>query len=82
MIPQIAPQFFTTGMAATLAYYKDTGFDCVGTLDVPPVYAIVARDEHRIDFRLADCATLNTSPKSIPTCDRYGREQMPRGTPI
>ena len=42
-------------MTATLAYYRDKlGFDCVGTWDDPPVYAIVARDEHRIHFRLAD----------------------------
>ena len=55
MIRQIAPQFFTTEMAPTLAYYKDKlGFDCVGTWHDPPVYAIVARDEHRIHFRLAD----------------------------
>jgi len=40
MIRQIAPQFFTTEMAATLAYYKDKlGFNCVGTWEDPPVYA-------------------------------------------
>jgi hypothetical protein len=40
IIRQIAPQFFTMEMAATLAYYKDKlGFDCVGTSDDPPVYA-------------------------------------------
>ena len=45
MILQIAPQFFTTGLAATLTYYKDKlGFDCLGTWDDPPVYAIVERD--------------------------------------
>ena len=55
MIHQIAPQFFTTKMAETLAYYKDKlGFDCVGTWNDPPVYAIVARDGHRIHFRLDD----------------------------
>lgn len=43
MIRQIAPQFFTTEMAATLAYYQSRpGFDCVSTWDDPPVYAIVA----------------------------------------
>ena len=31
MIRQIAPQFFTTDVSATLAYYKDKlGFDCLG----------------------------------------------------
>ena len=59
-IRQIAPQFFTMEMAQTLAYYKDRlGFDCVGTWHDPAVYAIVARDEHRIHFRLADPPTPN-----------------------
>lgn len=69
MIRQIAPQFFTTAMAATLAYYKDKlGFDCVSTFNDPPVYAIVAREEHRIHFRLAD------RPKSNP--DKYADELL------
>ena len=69
MIRQIAPQFFTIEMTATLAYYKDKlGFDCVGTWDDPPVYAIVARDEHRIHFRLAD------QPKPNP--DKYADELL------
>jgi len=55
MIRQIAPQFFTTNLPATLAYYKEKlGFDCVGTWQDPPVYAIVARDQHRIHFRSAE----------------------------
>jgi len=69
MIRQIAPQFFTMEMAATLAYYKDRlGFECVGTWDDPPVYAIVARDEHRIHFRLAD------PPRPNP--DKYDDELL------
>jgi hypothetical protein len=52
MIRQIAPQFFTTDLSATLAYYRDQlGFDCLGTWQDPPVYAIVARDRHCIHFR-------------------------------
>ena len=44
MIRQIAPQFFTTDIPATLTYYRDKlGFDCLGTWPDPPVYAIVAR---------------------------------------
>ena len=55
MIRRIAPQFFTTEIAATLAFYKDKlGFDCVGTWSDPPVYAIVSRDEQTIHFRCAD----------------------------
>jgi uncharacterized glyoxalase superfamily protein PhnB len=60
MIRQIAPQFFTTRIAETLAYYKDRlGFDCLGTWGDPPVYAIVARDDHRIHFRCASPPTPN-----------------------
>ena len=59
MIRQIAPQFFTTDLPATLAFYRDhLGFDCLGTWLDPPVYAIVARDEHRIHFRLVDTLTM------------------------
>jgi uncharacterized glyoxalase superfamily protein PhnB len=55
MIRRIAPQFFTTDLQATLAYYQDMlGFACLGTWHDPPVYAIVARDEHSIHFRVAD----------------------------
>jgi hypothetical protein len=55
MIRQIAPQFFTTDIPGTLAYYKDKlGFECLGTWQDPPVYAIVARDQHAIHFRCAE----------------------------
>jgi catechol 2,3-dioxygenase-like lactoylglutathione lyase family enzyme len=40
MIRQIAPQFFTTDIPASLAYYRDKlGFDCISTWQEPPVYA-------------------------------------------
>ena len=69
MIRQIAPQFFTTDMAATLAYFRDAlGFACLGTWLDPPVYAIVARDDHRIHFRLADPPT--------PSPDKYADELL------
>lgn len=72
MIRQIAPQFFTMEMAATLAYYKDRlGFDCVGTWDDPPAYAIVARDEHRIHFRLADPPRPNPDKYADELLDAY-----------
>ena len=55
MIRQIAPQFFSTDIPGTLAYYKDKlGFECLGTWQHPPVYAIVARDQQRIHFRCAE----------------------------
>ncbi len=54
MILRIAPQFFTTDMTATLAYYEEKlGFACVGKWMDPPVYAITVRDEQRIHFRCA-----------------------------
>ncbi len=72
MIRQIAPQFFTTDLPATLAYYRDNlGFECLGTWDDPPVYAIVARDEHRIHFRLADPPTPNPDKYADELLDAY-----------
>ena len=72
MIRQIAPQFFTTDMAATLAYYKDKlGFECVGSWEDPPVYAIVARDDHRIHFRLAEPPAPNSDKYADELLDAY-----------
>jgi uncharacterized glyoxalase superfamily protein PhnB len=69
MIRQIAPQFFTTDLAASLKYYRDKlGFECLGTWHDPPVYAIVARDEHRIHFRVA-------APPA-PQPDKYADELL------
>src|SRR5262249_61114518 len=52
MIRRITPQFFTTEISGTLAYYKDKlGFESVGTCQDPPVYACVDGDEHAINFR-------------------------------
>ncbi|MEZ5290027.1 MAG: VOC family protein [Vicinamibacterales bacterium] len=54
MLRQIAPQFFSENLTATLAYYRDAlGFECLGTWLDPPVYAIVARDGAPIHFRCA-----------------------------
>jgi uncharacterized glyoxalase superfamily protein PhnB len=54
MIRQIAPQFFTTDILRTVTYYKEKlGFECLGTWQDPPVYAIVARDQNAIHFRCA-----------------------------
>jgi uncharacterized glyoxalase superfamily protein PhnB len=72
MIRQIAPQFFTTDMRATLVYYRDKlGFDCVGTWQDPPDYAIVARDEHRIHFRCAGAPTPNPDKYEDELLDAY-----------
>ena len=69
MIRQIAPQFFTMDIPRTLAYYEEKlGFACRGTWHDPPVYAIVARDEHRIHFRLAD--------PPAPQPDKYADELL------
>ena len=72
MIHQIAPQFFTTDIPRTLAYYKDKlGFECVGTWQDPPVYAIVARDEHAIHFRCAAPPTANPDKYADELLDAY-----------
>ena len=83
MIRQIAPQFFTTDIPSTLAYYKDKlGFECLGTWQDPPVYAIVARDQHAIHFRCAEPPTANPDKYADELLDAYLSLKMPtRFTP-
>src|SRR4030095_8483953 len=72
MISQIAPQFFTTDIPSTLAFYKDKlGFECLGTWQDPPVYAIVARDRHAIHFRCAEPPTDNPDKYAEELLDAY-----------
>jgi uncharacterized glyoxalase superfamily protein PhnB len=72
MIRHIAPQFFTTDLPATLAYYRDKlGFACLGTWQDPPVYAIVGRDNHRIHFRLAEPPAANPDKYDDELLDAY-----------
>ena len=74
MIRQIAPQFFTTDIPGTLAYYKNKlGFECLGTWQDPPVYAIVARDQHAIHFRCAEPPTANPDKYADELLDAYLR---------
>jgi catechol 2,3-dioxygenase-like lactoylglutathione lyase family enzyme len=74
MIRQIAPQFFTTDIPRTLAYYRDKlGFDCEGTWQDPPTYAIVARDQHAIHFRCAAPPTPNPDKYAEELLDAYIR---------
>jgi len=72
MIRQIAPQFFTQDIPRTLAYYNDKlGFACLGTWQDPPVYAIVARDEHAIHFRCAAPPTHHSDKYEEELLDAY-----------
>jgi len=72
MIRQIAPQFFTTDIPATLAYYRDKlGFDCLGTWQDPPLYAIVGRDERSIHFRRAEPPAPNPNKYADELLDAY-----------
>lgn len=72
MIRQIAPQFFTMNIPPTLAYYKDKlGFECRGTWEDPPIYAIVTRDHHSIHFRCAEPPTANPTKYSDELLDAY-----------
>lgn len=72
MIRQIAPQFFTTDIPATLAYYKNKlGFECVGTWQDPPVYAIVTRDRQAIHFRCAEPPVANPDKYADELLDAY-----------
>ena len=72
MIRQIAPVFFTVDIAGTLAYYEDKlGFRCLGRWQDPPVYAIVARDQHAIHFRCAEPPAANLGKYSEELLDAY-----------
>jgi len=72
MIRQIAPQFFTRDIPGTLVYYREKlGFECLGTWQDPPVYAIVARDRHAIHFRCAEPPTPNPNKYSDELLDAY-----------
>jgi len=76
MIRQIAPQFFSTDILRTLAWYNDKlGFATRGVWPDPqpenpdpPDYAIVARDGHAIHFRCA--------PPPTPNPDKYNDELL------
>jgi uncharacterized glyoxalase superfamily protein PhnB len=72
MIRLIAPVFFTTNIPNTLSYYKDKlGFECLGTWQDPPIYAIVARDQHTIHFRCAAPPTANPNKYTDEFLDAY-----------
>lgn len=72
MIRQIAPVFFTMDIPRTLAYYQDKlGFACLGTWMDPPVYAIVARDQHAIHFRCAEPPAANPAKYEDELLDAY-----------
>jgi catechol 2,3-dioxygenase-like lactoylglutathione lyase family enzyme len=78
MVRQIAPVFFTMDIPATLAYYTGKlGFACLGTwptalsLNDPPVYAIVARDQQVIHFRCAQPPTANPHKYPDELLDAY-----------
>lgn len=69
MIRQIAPVFLTLDLPGTLAYYQEKlGFQCLGTWQDPPVYAIVARDQRAIHFRCAQ--------PPAPSPDKYPDELL------
>jgi uncharacterized glyoxalase superfamily protein PhnB len=72
MIRQIAPVFFTADIPAAVCYYKDKlGFECLGTWQDPPVYAILARDGHAIHFRCAHDPTSNPDKYADELLDAY-----------
>ena len=72
MIRQIAPLFFAKDMTRTLAYYQDKlGFNCLGTWQDPPEYAIVARDQHAIHFRCAEPPIANPNKYPDELLDAY-----------
>ena len=72
MVRQIVPLFFTTDIPGTVAYYSNKlGFECLGTWQDPPVYAIVARDQQAIHFRCAEPPTPNPDKYRDELLDAY-----------
>jgi uncharacterized glyoxalase superfamily protein PhnB len=72
MVRQIAPVFFTLDIPATLAHYQEKlGFECLGTWQDPPVYAIVSRDRQEIHFRCAQAPTANPDKYPDELLDAY-----------
>jgi catechol 2,3-dioxygenase-like lactoylglutathione lyase family enzyme len=72
MVRQIAPVFFTRDIPAKLAYYTGKlGFECLGTRQDPPVYAIVACDQQVIHFRCAEPPTANPDKYADELLDAY-----------
>jgi uncharacterized glyoxalase superfamily protein PhnB len=72
MVRQIVPVFFTLNIPATLVYYKEKlGFECLGTWQDPPEYAIVARDHQAIHFRCAAPPTPNPDKYADELLDAY-----------
>lgn len=64
--------FFTLNIPATVAYYTGKlGFECLGTWQDPPVYAIVARDQQVIHFRCAAPPTPNPEKYEEELLDAY-----------
>ena len=72
MIRQIAPVFFAINLAATLGWYKGKlGFECVGSWQDPPTYAIAARDGMAIHFRCAEPPLANPDKYEEELLDAY-----------
>ena len=72
MVRQIVPVFFTLDIPATLAYYQEKlGFECLGTWQDPPEYAIVARDHQAVHFRRAKPPTANPDKYADELLDAY-----------
>lgn len=72
MIRRIAPQFFTTDIPGALSYDKDKlGFECLGTWQDPPVYAIVVHDQQAIHFRCAEPPTTDPDKYADELLDAY-----------
>src|SRR5215471_19954604 len=75
MIRQIAPQFFTTDIPGTVAYYKEKlGFEC---LDVARPAGLCHRDTRPARDPLPLCGATHNQPGQI--CRRTARRLSPCG---
>lgn len=58
----IAPQLIVTDVAKTVEYYKDKlGFNIIGLVQNPPVYAMMERDGIQIHFGKSDSNNIKTN---------------------
>ena len=78
MIRQIAPQFFTIDMAATLMYYSGKlGFECLGTWQDPPV---CSQNEHAAKSALIATPDPELEPRGTRVVS-YGLQGWPPHAP-
>ncbi len=89
----IAPQLIVKDVQQTADYYREVlGFDIIGLVGTPLVYAMVQRDGFQIHFGKADGAVFHTNEQSrkintdfiiwVPEIDAFYDEVTGKGAEI